>query len=98
MQLKMLKSSTASDHCLVRVRMLHYFRVGSRITITQSHMHTMQQTHTHKVVTGCVEAKQLLSRQRQSEYNDWEEVPPPESFYIGSSSPDADGGTLGAKS
>ena len=53
---------------LVRVCMLHYLRVGSRITITQSHKHTMQQTHTHKAVTGRVEAKKLLSRRRQSEY------------------------------
>ena len=30
----------------------------------------MQQTHTHKAVTGRVEAKQLLSRQRQSEYSE----------------------------
>ena len=28
----------------------------------------MQQTHTHKTVTGRVEAKMLLSRRRQSEY------------------------------
>ena len=39
--------------------MLHYLRIGSRITITQMHMHTMQQTHTHKAVTGRVEAKKL---------------------------------------
>ena len=29
----------------------------------------MQQTHTHKAVTGRVEAKKLLSRQKQSEYS-----------------------------
>ena len=50
------------------MRMLHYLRVDSRITITQSHTHTMQQTHTQKEVTGRVEAKKLLSRRRQSEY------------------------------
>ena len=44
-------------------------RVGSRITITQSHTHAMQQTHKHKAVTGHVEAKKLLSRRRQSEYS-----------------------------
>ena len=49
--------------------MLHYLRVGLRITITQSHTHTMQQTHMHKAVTQRVEAKKLLSRRRQSEYS-----------------------------
>ena len=50
--------------------MLNYLRVGLRITITQSHTHnTMQQTHTHKAVTGCVEAKKLLSHRRQSDYS-----------------------------
>ena len=49
--------------------MLHYLRVGSRITIAQSHTHTMQQTYTHKAVTGRVEVKMLLSRRRQSEYS-----------------------------
>ena len=58
----------ASGHCLVRVRMLHYLHVGLRITITQSHTHSMQQTHTLKVVTQRVEAKKLLSRRRQSNY------------------------------
>ena len=48
--------------------MLHYLRVGSRITITQSHTHTVQQTLTHKAVTGRVKAKKSLSRQMQSEY------------------------------
>ena len=52
----------SSGHCLVRVRMLHYLCVGSRITITQSLTHAMQQTHMHKAVTGRVEAKKLLSR------------------------------------
>ena len=46
----------------------HYLRIGSRITIMQSHTQTMQQAHTHKTVTGGVEAKKLLSRGRQSEY------------------------------
>ena len=56
---------SVSCHCLVRVRML---RIGLRITIMQSHTHTMQQTLTHKAVTRRVEAKKLLSRRRQSEY------------------------------
>ena len=34
----------------------------------QLHAHAMQQTHTHKSVTGHVEVKQLLSHQRQSHY------------------------------
>ena len=57
-----------SGHYLVRVHMLHYLRVGSRITIMQSHTHTMKQMHMHKAVTGHVEAKKLLSSRRQSEY------------------------------
>ena len=59
----------ASGLCLVRLRMLHYLRVGSCITFTQSHTHTMQQTRTHKAVTGRIEAKKLLSSRRQSEYS-----------------------------
>ena len=50
--------------------MLHYLLVGLRITITQSHTHTMQQTRAHKAVTRRVEAKKLLSRRRQLEYRD----------------------------
>ena len=37
-----------TGHCLVHVRMLHYLRVDSCITITQSHTHTMQQTRTRQ--------------------------------------------------
>ena len=47
-----------SDHCLVRVRMLHYFHVMlAYLTITQSHTHAMQQTHMHKAVAVLVKAK-----------------------------------------
>ena len=46
--------------------MLHYLRISLRITITQLHMHTVQQTRMHKAVTQRVEAKKLLSRRRQS--------------------------------
>ena len=49
--------------------MLHYLRLGLRITILQSHTHTMQQTCTHKAVTQGVEAKKLLSHRRQSDYS-----------------------------
>ena len=62
-------ASTRKGHCLVHVHMLHYLRVGLRITITQSHTHTMQQTRTPKAVTQHVEAKKLLSRRNQSEYS-----------------------------
>ena len=53
----------------VCVRMVHYLHVGLRITITQLHTYTIQQTRTHKAVTLGVEAKKLLSRRRQSEYS-----------------------------
>ena len=39
---------------------------GPRLTITQSHTHTMQQTHMYKAVVVLVEAKELLSHRRQS--------------------------------
>ena len=41
------------------------FARSLRISITQLHTHTMQQTHTHKAVTRRLEAKKLFSRQRQ---------------------------------
>ena len=46
---------------------VHYLHVGSRITITQSHTHAMQQTHTHKAVTG-QQSQKRDSRRRQSKY------------------------------
>ena len=61
--------ASTSDHNLVRVRELHYLRVGSCITITQSHTHTMQQMYTHKAVTGGVETKKSLSHRWQSKYS-----------------------------
>ena len=48
--------------------MLLYLRVGSRITITQAHTQTMQQTHTHKAVARYVKVKMLLPRRRQLDY------------------------------
>ena len=52
----------------MHLRILHYFRVGLRMTIAQLHTHTMQQTRMHKSVTGRIDVKQIVSRQRQSEY------------------------------
>ena len=38
--------------CLVTaLYMLHHLCVGSRITVMESHVHTLQQTHMHKTVT-----------------------------------------------
>ena len=42
-------STQASGDSLVRARKLNYLRVGSRTTIMQSDMHTMEQMH--KAVT-----------------------------------------------
>ena len=41
---------------------------------TQAYAQIMQHTHTHKAVTGRVEAKKLLSRRRQLNYSE-EKVP-----------------------
>ena len=54
--------------CACAYHMLHNLHVGSHKTIMQSHRHSMQQ-HTHKAVRGHVEAKKLLSHQRQLEYS-----------------------------
>ena len=43
-------------------------RVRLRNRYTQAYVQIMQHTRTHKVVTGRVEAKKLLSRRRQSNY------------------------------
>ena len=43
-------------------------RVRLRNGYKQAYAQIMQHTHTHKAVTGHVEAKKLLSRQRQSNY------------------------------
>ena len=51
----------AHVHCLTRVRMLLYLRVGLRITITLAHTQMMQQTRTHKAVAGHVKVNMLLS-------------------------------------
>ena len=52
-----LLASTRRVSGFVHVRMLHYLRLYSRITITQLHTHPMQQTHTHKAVTGRLKPK-----------------------------------------
>ena len=59
----------APGHCLVRACLLHCMRVRLRNGYTQDYPQIMQHTHTHKAVTGCVEAKTLLSRRRQSNYS-----------------------------
>ena len=44
-------------------------RMQLRNGYTQAYVQIMQHTHTHKTVTGRVEAKKLLSRRRQSYYS-----------------------------
>ena len=53
----------------MRVRLLHCMRVRLRNGYTRAYAQMMQHTHTHKAVTGRVEAKKLLSRRRQSNYS-----------------------------
>ena len=55
------------SHC--RVRLLHYMRAWLRNGYMQAYMQIMQQTHTPKAVTGCVEPKKLLSHRRQLDYS-----------------------------
>ena len=52
----------APDHCLVRVRMLHCMRVRLCNGYMRAYVQIMQHMHTHKAMTGLVEAKKLLSR------------------------------------
>ena len=59
----------ASGHCLLRVRLLHCMRVRLRNGYTQAYALIMQHTHTHKAVTGRIEAKKLLSCRRRSNYS-----------------------------
>ena len=60
----------APGHCLVSVRLLHCMRVRLRNGYTRAYAQIMQHTHTHKTVTGRVEARKLLSRRRQSNYSE----------------------------
>ena len=39
------------------------------MVIREPHAQIRQHTHMHKAVTGCVEAKKLFSRRRQSDYS-----------------------------
>ena len=55
---------------LCGVCLLHCMRMRLRNAYTQAHAQIMQHTYKHKVLTGCVEAKTLLSRQRQSQYSE----------------------------
>ena len=64
----------APGHCLVRMRLLHCMRVQLRNGYTLAYAQIMQHTHTRKAVSGrveatYVEAKKLLSRQKQSNYS-----------------------------
>ena len=58
-----------SSHCLVRVRLLHCMHVRLRNGYMRVYVQIMQHTHTHKAVTRRDEAKKILSRRRQSKYN-----------------------------
>ena len=52
----------------LRACLLHCMRVRLRNGYAQAYVHIMQHRHMHKAVTGCVEAKKLLSRRKQSNY------------------------------
>ena len=58
----------------MRACLLYCMRVRLRNGYTQAYAQIMQHTHTHKAVTGPVEAKKLLSRRRQSNYSSSREV------------------------
>ena len=57
------------------VRLLHCMHVRLRNGYTRAYAQIMQHTHTNKAVTGCVEAKKLLSRRRQSNYRVPDQLP-----------------------
>ena len=56
-------------HCLVRTCLLHCMRVWLCNGYAQTYVQIMQHRHTHKAVTRRIEAKNLLSRRRQSNYS-----------------------------
>ena len=67
----------APSHCLVCARLLQCMHVRLHNDYMPTNMQILH-THTHKVVTGRVEAKNVLSSRRQSNYrwhtthmNDW---------------------------
>ena len=66
--------------------MLHYLRVGLRITIMQSHTHTMRQTRMHKAVTRRVgDQKVTLSSHGNRSIATqvlWNGLPPLKNAYI----------------
>ena len=55
-------------HCLVHKSLLHCMPVRLLNGYMRAYAQIMQHMHTHKAVTGCVEAKKLLSHWRQSNY------------------------------
>ena len=63
---------TRSLPCVCAIAALHCMRVRLHNGYKQAYVQIMQHTHTHKAVTGCVEAKKmkkLLSHRRQSNYS-----------------------------
>ena len=68
MGLLMNRETTSCELKISRSCLLHCMRVRLRNGYTQAYEQIMQHRHTHKAVTGRVEAKKLLSRRRQSNY------------------------------
>ena len=66
---KFLASTRRVTALCVRACLLHCMRVRLRNGYTQAYAQMMQHTHTHKAVTGRVEAQKLLSGWRQLNYN-----------------------------
>ena len=60
--------STSRVTALCMCVLLHCMRVGLHNGYTQAYAQMMQHTHTHKAVTGCLEANKWLSHRRQSNY------------------------------
>ena len=59
----------APGHCIVRACLLHCLHVRLCNSYTQAYAQIMKHAHTHKAVTGHVDANKSLSRRRQSNYS-----------------------------